>query len=133
MIGLDTNVVVRYVAQDDPRQSRAATRLIESLSSENQGLITSVVLAETTWVMEDNYDASREEIAEIVATLLQIDVFKIQDAEQVWQALARFRGGSADFADYLIERTCAALGSEITYTFDRKAARQKDCGMTLVA
>ena len=132
MIGLDSNVIVRYVAQDDPRQTRAATRLIESLSPDNPGLITSVVLAETIWVMEDNYGASRGEIAEIVAALLQAETLKVQDAEQAWQALSRYRAGRADFADYLIERTCAALGSEATYTFDRKAARQGDCAMTLV-
>jgi predicted nucleic-acid-binding protein len=133
MIGLDTNVIVRYLAQDDPKQSGAATRLIESLSAEKPGLVTSVVLAKTTWVMDESYSATREEIAEIVQRLLQTGALMVQDAEQAWQALARYRTGTADFADYLIERTCAALGSEATYTFNRKAARKNDCAMTLVS
>lgn len=132
MIGLDTNVLVRYFAQDDPRQSAAASRLIERLTPENPGLVTSVVLAETVWVMEDLYAAKREQIASIVEDLLQTGALVVQDAEQAWAALSRYRGGMADFADYLIERTCAALGSETVYTFDRKAAREKDCGMMLV-
>jgi predicted nucleic-acid-binding protein len=133
VIGLDTNVLVRYLAQDDPRQSSAASRLIESLTPENPGLLTTVVLAETSWVMEDVYGASRQKIAEIVEGLLQTRTLVVQDAEQCWQALSRFRTGSADFADYLIERTCTALGAETTYTFDRKAARRDDCAMILVA
>lgn len=132
MIGLDTNVIVRYLAQDDHNQSDAATRLIESLSRDNPGIITAIVLAETAWVMEDNYGAGRDEIVDIVQKLLQADALIVQDAEQAWQALSRYRSGAADFADYLIERTCAALGSRTTYTFDRKAARPKDCAMTLL-
>ena len=132
MIGLDTNVLVRYFAQDDPRQSAAASRLIERLTPENPGLVTSVVLAETVWVMEDLYAAKRGQIASIVEDLLQTGALVVQDAEQDWAALSRYRRGMADFADYLIERTCAALGSETVYTFDRKTARKKDCGMKLV-
>ncbi len=132
MIGLDTNVVVRYVAQDDAVQSPMATRLIESLSVDNRGLITSVVLAETTWVMEENYGATRAEIAEIVETLFRTEALQVQDAEQAWQALSSYRAGAADFADYLIERTCRALGCETTFTFDRKAGRKTDCGMSLM-
>ena len=132
MIGLDTNVLVRYFAQDDAKQSVAASRLIEALTAESPGLVTAVVLAETVWVMEELYGARREQIASIVENLLQTGVLVVQDAEQAWAALSRYRGGIADFADYLIERTCAALGSEAVYTFDRKAARAKDCGMTLV-
>ncbi len=130
MIGLDTNVLVRYLAQDDAEQSAAASHLIESLTAEKPGLITSVVLIETAWVMEDVYGAGRDEISAIVEKLLQTGTLVVQDAEQAWSALSRYRAGAADFADYLIERTCTALGSEATYTFDRKAARS--CGMELL-
>ena len=133
MIGLDTNVLVRYLAQDDPKQAAAATQLIESLTPESPGLVTAIVLAETVWVMEELYGAGRGEIASIVENLLQADALLVQDAEQAWSALSRYRSGVADFADYLIERTCASLGCETVYTFDRKASRAKDCGMVLVA
>lgn len=130
MIGLDTNVLVRYLAQDDAEQSAVASRLIESLTAEKPGLITSVVLVETVWVMDEIYEASRADIATVVEKLLQTGTLLVQDAEQAWNALSRYRAGAADFADYLIERTCTALGSEATYTFDHKAAR--DCGMALL-
>jgi predicted nucleic-acid-binding protein len=131
MIGLDTNVIVRYLAQDDAEQTRAATRLIETLTPEAPGFITAVVVAETVWVMEDLYDASRAEIAVILEKLLQTGAFVFQDAEILWRALARYRMGRADFADYLIERTCAAANCDATFTFDKKAVRE-DCGMQLV-
>ncbi|MFI5014671.1 MAG: PIN domain-containing protein [Hyphomicrobiales bacterium] len=132
MIGLDTNVVVRYLAQDDASQSAAASRLMEALSPEVPGLLTSVALAEVAWVMEELYGASRAQVGTIVKSLLQTRALVVQDAEVVWRALSRYRGGSADFADYLIERSCVALGCEATYTFDEKAARNADCGMTPV-
>lgn len=129
MIGLDTNVLVRYLAQDDRRQSPIASKLMESLSAETPGFVTAIVLAEIIWVMEDVYGASRERIADIVENLLQTQTLMVQDAEAVWKALPYFRSGSADFVDCLIERTCAGLGCRVTYTFDKKAAR--DAGMTL--
>ena len=132
MIGLDTNVVVRYLAQDDARQSAAASRLLEGLTVDAPGLITTIVLVEIVWVMEDAYGVDRAGTASLVERLLQTGTLLIQDAEIVWRALARFRNGRADFADYLVERTCAAQGCEATYTFDRNAARESDGGMTLV-
>lgn len=131
MIGLDTNVVVRYLAQDDVRQSAVATRLIESLTQDDPGFITTVVLAEIIWVMEDLYLADRDKTAAIVETVLQTQTILVQDAEIAWRALSRFRSGNADFADYLIERTCNGQGCRATYTFDRKAAKASDCGMSL--
>ena len=54
MIGLDTNVIVRYVVQDDPRQSAAATRLMEkTLSAENPGFVAVVTLCEVAWVLAE--------------------------------------------------------------------------------
>jgi predicted nucleic-acid-binding protein len=133
VIGLDTNVLVRYFAQDDREQSEAASRLIEALDQENPGLVTTVALAETVWVVEERYAASRAEDAAIIEKILQTRAFVVQDAEQAWQALARYRSGVADFSDYLIERICGAHGAEKTYTFDKKDAHPNECGMTLVA
>ena len=131
MIGLDTNVLVRYLAQDDPRQSQVASQLIESLTPESPGLITTVVLAEIIWVMEDLYGASRERVAAIVEKLLRTRTLVVQDAEPVWKALSRFRSGGTNFVDSLIERICAELGCRETYTFDKKAARH--AGMILAS
>lgn len=130
MTGLDTNVLVRYLAQDDPRQSAQANRLIESFTAEAPGHVSIVVLAETAWVLEDLYGTSRARIAEIVEMLLQTETLVVSAATVVRQALAGFSKGRADFADHLIERLDAAAGCERTMTFDRIAAR--DAGMTRV-
>jgi predicted nucleic-acid-binding protein len=132
MIGLDTNVVIRYLAQDDARQAAAATHLIEELTPDSPRFLASVVLAEIVWVMEELYGSSREQVSAIVERLLQTRSLVVQDAEVAWRALSRYRKASADFADYLIERTGVAFGCEAIYTFDKKAARTQDCGMTLV-
>ncbi|HEX6020163.1 MAG TPA: type II toxin-antitoxin system VapC family toxin [Burkholderiaceae bacterium] len=131
MIGLDTNVLVRYVAQDDARQTAQANALMESLTTERPGFIATVVLVEALWVMEDVYAASRERLAEIAEGLLQTDTLVVEGAERAWRALVGFRKGNADFADHLIARTCEAAGCSVTYTFDKTAAR--DGGMTLMS
>ena len=128
MIGLDTNVLVRYIAQDDKVQSRRATTLIEKeCSTSMPGYVGLVVLAEVVWVSESRYDASREEIARIVRRLLSIRQLIVQDAEVAWKALRAFETCKADFADCLIERTAVAAGCVRTMTFDKRA------GMTLLA
>jgi predicted nucleic-acid-binding protein len=131
VIGLDTNVLVRFLTQDDAVQSAAASHLIESLTPDEPGVVTSVALAEIVWVLEDSYDVSRSAVAEIIERLLQTPILIVENAEIAWRALAGYRTGAADFADYLIARRCAALGCETVYTFDKKAARE-DCGMMLV-
>lgn len=123
MIGLDTNVLVRYLAQDDARQSGTATRVIERLTPEAPGYISHIVLVELTWVLERCYGSSRADLAKLIEGLLQTDVLVVADAATAWQALRAFRAGKADFADYMVERTAAVAGCEYTWTFDKKAAR----------
>lgn len=131
MIGLDTNVLVRYIAQDDTRQSAQAGRLIEALSSEAPGFVSMVALAELVWVLDDVYAMGREELSGVVKTLLETDSIVVQSAPLVWQALRDFSSGSAGLADHLIERAGSAAGCSVTFTFDKKAARS--AGMKLVA
>ena len=130
MIGLDTNVVVRYIVQDDPVQSRQATRLIEALSTDDPGFVSIVTLAEITWVLKAAYGASRVEIGNVVENLLQTQTLFVQLAEIAWKALAIYRKGAADYADCLIERLGAAHDCEATYTFDKIAV--SDGGMRLL-
>lgn len=130
MIGLDTNVLVRYFAQDNASQSLAASQLIESLTAESPGYVAAVVLAEIVWVMEESYGATRERIASVVEKLLRTSTLVIQDTESTWAALSRYRDGGADFSDFLIERHCSRAGCTKTVTFDKRAAR--DAGMALV-
>jgi predicted nucleic-acid-binding protein len=130
MIGIDTNVLVRYLAQDEPAQSRRATALIERECSESEpGFVGLVVLAELVWVAETCYSASRAEQGQIVRRILETRQLIVQEAETVWQALRAFEQGKADFADCLVERTAAAVGCARTVTFDKAAAT---IGMTLL-
>lgn len=130
MIGLDTSVLVRYVLQDDPRQSPKANRLFESLSVDAPGFVSVVVLVELAWVLGAGYKISRAQLAAVLETLLRSKELVIDRADLVTQALARFATGGADFADALIERIAASAGCSMTMTFDTGA--QKAAGMTLV-
>ncbi|MDK9704681.1 MAG: type II toxin-antitoxin system VapC family toxin [Sulfuritalea sp.] len=130
MIGIDTNVLVRYIAQDDPAQSKRASRLIENeCSAAIPGFISLVVLVELAWVSESCYGASRGEVAEMVRRILSIRQLVVQDAEVAWKAVRVFESSKADFADCLVERMAAAAGCSAVMTFDKAAAR---AGMTLL-
>lgn len=130
MIGLDTNVLVRYLAQDDPEQSALATELVEGLSADEPGHISLVALIEAIWVLESCYAMDKPGLCSLLAQLLQSQELVVQDAATVWKALRAFQAGAADFADCLIERSCAACGCTATLTFDRAAART--AGMQLL-
>ena len=130
MIGLDTNVLVRYVAQDDPKQSPMANRLIESLTVDARGYISVVSVVELVWVLTDCYALTKAELSDVLGTLLRTKEIVVAHADTVWQALRLFKDGKADFADCLIERFANEAGCEYTATFDRDAARH--CGMRLV-
>lgn len=122
MIGLDTNVLVRYFAQDDAEQSARATVLIESLTDAKPGYLSQVVLIELVWVLQRCYDASREMTADTLERLLRTQELAVQDAEQVWQALRIYRQGG-DFADCLIARVAMAAGCNEVVTFDKGAVK----------
>lgn len=130
MIGVDTNVLVRYVTQDDPKQSRVATSLLESLSEDSPGFISMVTLTELAWVLSGAYDATREEIAAVLDGLLRTRTLQVENRLLVLQALRTYRDGNADLADCLIERSGFAAGCTHTITFDRKAAGS--AGMQLI-
>ena len=130
MTGLDTNVLVRYVMQDDPRQSPRATRLIESLSAEDPGFVPVVVLVELVWVLSGSYGLDRTQVATVLATLSRSKELVIDRAEAVTQALKRYSADGADFADALIARLAASAGCSTTVTFDAGAV--KASAMSLV-
>lgn len=123
MIGLDTNVVVRFLVQDDDVQSPIATRVFSGLSREQPGFISSVALAEITWVLSRAYKASRDEIASAVEGMLRSAELVIENAEATYRALAAYRASpSAEFADALIVQRAAIAGASETVTFDQNAA-----------
>jgi predicted nucleic-acid-binding protein len=103
MIGLDTNVLVRYLTQDDAAQSALANQVIEEqLTQRNPGFISSIVLVEVVWVLETCYDQTQSAIEAIVNGLLTTRQLVVDEADLVYLALKRFSGGNADFSDALI-------------------------------
>jgi len=130
MIGLDTNVLVRYIMQDDARQAMKATKLVESLTVEEPGFVSLVSVVELGWVQSSSYDLDREQVGQALELLLRAKTVVIDRAAEVMKALRVFKASSADFADCLIERTAASAGCGRTMTFDVGAA--KTAGMTLI-
>jgi len=122
MIGLDTNVVVRYLTLDDPSQFAVARRIMRSLSPDAPGYISLVVVVELVWVLRVAYHFDRKGIANVIAGLLQSNELVIEDSQLVSQALRIFQASHADFTDCLIERCGHAAECEYTVTFDKGAA-----------
>ncbi len=122
MIGLDTNVVIRYLTHDDPIQTAAAVRLMDSLSSDSPGFLSLIVMVELVWVLEASYRLKKKEIEQVLDTLLRSRELVIERTEVVAQALRRFSASRADFADCLIERCGHSVECKHTVTFDQKAA-----------
>lgn len=131
MIGLDTNVVVRFLAQDDPVQSPLATRLFNRLSREQPGFISAVVLAEISWVLSRAYKTPRDQVSEAVEGLLRSAEVMVENAEAAYRALGAYRASSSvEFADALIAETTRLAGANEVVTFDKKAA--VELGMRLL-
>lgn len=123
MIGLDTNVLVRYVTQDDPVQSAKASHLIESLTVAAPGFVSLVSVVELVWVLQRCYPCTKTQVVAVLETLLRTRELIIEHADVIWQAVRRFTTTKADFADCLIERCAHAAGCEYTATFDLDAAK----------
>jgi predicted nucleic-acid-binding protein len=131
MTGLDTNVLVRYIMQDDAKQSPLATRLVESLSAEAPGFIPLVAVVELGWVLSSAYELDRSQLIEACEALLRTKELVVESAEVVWKALRIVQSSNTDFADCLVSCSAVAAGCAKTMTFDRGAA--KGAGMTLIA
>jgi predicted nucleic-acid-binding protein len=127
MIGIDTNILVRYLAQDDVAQSRVASRIIDAFTPDAPGYISQAALVETVWVLTRAYRMSREAIADVVESLLRSREIVVDRRDVSYLALATYRATKADFSDALIAHGGRLAGCSETLTFDRVAAR--DAGM----
>lgn len=124
MIGLDTNILVRYLAQDDPSQSAKATEIIERrLTEENPGFLSAVAMVETVWVLDRAYRLGSDEIAAAIERTLQIDVLVVENEQEVFTAMMALKQGKGSFADAIILALGARAGGSYTLTFDQKASR----------
>ena len=124
MIVFDTNVIVRYLTQDDPVQSPKATELIErGLTEEEPGFVSVVAMAETAWVLERVYGRTAEEIAAVIERMLEVEVLVVESEQEVFTAMIAVKEGRGSFADALIGALGAKAGCSHTVTFDQKALR----------
>jgi len=124
VIGLDTNILVRYLTMDDPILSPKAARFIErDLSAENPGFVSVVTMAEIAWVLDRSYSFSKREIAYGIEKILSADTLVIEHERDVFAAMRLLQRGLADFSDALIGGLARRAGCSHTVTFDRKASR----------
>jgi predicted nucleic-acid-binding protein len=124
MTGLDTNILVRYLTQDDPVQSLKATQIMEHHLTEDQpGFISLVTIAEVAWVLERTYRRSNREIARAIEAMLQADSLFMQNEQEVFTAMVALKTGRGSFADALIAALSRWAGCNSTLTFDKKASR----------
>lgn len=130
MIGLDTNVLVRYITQDDDKQSAKANSLIDSLDGSSPGYVTLATIAELNWVFESVYGVTRQQFVEVMQALMSLDNIKLDRIAVVASAVRIYANSKADFSDCLIERLCASAGCDRTMTFDKAAAKM--AGMVLI-
>lgn len=121
MIGLDTNVIVRYLAQDHPEQSAHASALIDGLTVAEPGFVSLVAVVETYWVLRSAYDESRARCADLIDGLLDARDLRVGSDAIVRTATSACRDG-ADFADVVIAELGRAAGCETTMTLDRRAS-----------
>lgn len=124
MIGIDTNVLVRYLAQDDPDQTEIATAFIEeNCTKDNLGFINHITLCEMCWVLKRLYKTPKEQLAEIIEQLLRTVQLLVHEPQVIWMALEEFKTDSADFPDCLIAQINLANYCSSTVTFDVKASK----------
>jgi predicted nucleic-acid-binding protein len=119
--GLDTNVLVRYLTQDDAEQARRANRAISDVTSAgSRCFVGPIVLCELTWVLREAYGLGKADLVRTLELILATRQFEIGDKDLVREALEAYRDGRADFADYLIGVTHRQAGCHRTVTFDRR-------------
>jgi len=124
MTGLDTNILVRYVTQDDPVQAPLATAFIEkNCSPESPGFINYIVLCELIWVLKRCYKVNQDQALQILEQILRTAQLQVQEPQIVWKALKQAQKDKADFADFLSTQINLANGCEETVTFDRDASK----------
>lgn len=124
MIGIDTNLLLRLIVADEPKQAIAVRNfLLGHCSAEEPGYVSHVVLVELAWTLSRAYGFPRERIADALEQILETAHLDVESATDVTDALRDYRAGRADFADCLLGRSNVRAGCSHTVTFDRKAAK----------
>ena len=125
MVGLDTNILLRYLVQDDPAQSPRATEIIEQrLTRRDPGFVSLVSILEIVWVLGSLYGRSPSEIADHVEMILAADTLEVQNEQEIYQAVVALRNRTGTFEDALIGALGTWRGCSATLTFDQDAAKR---------
>jgi predicted nucleic-acid-binding protein len=124
MIGLDTNILLRYLAQDDPVQSPRATEIITKLTEQEPGFVSLITVLEVFWVLKSIFKRSRQNLASDIEKLLSADTLEVQNEQEVYNALIALRTGTGSFEDALVGSLGIWRGCSTTLTFDEDAARK---------
>jgi predicted nucleic-acid-binding protein len=124
MIGLDTNILVRFFTSDDVAMTARSRQILEEAEDRGETLcVNAIVLCELLWTLKSSpYRFSREALARVVESILETPLFLVPFHTEVGRALRRFETGKADFADYLIGELNSKTGCGVTLTFDRRLA-----------
>ncbi|MEO8336743.1 MAG: type II toxin-antitoxin system VapC family toxin [bacterium] len=126
MIALDTNVLVRYLVEDDARQTALVAALIDRAIADDESLYVShVVACETVWVLSVAYKVGRREIAAVLRNLFRARHLSFDSVDQLIRALDAYEAGKGDFADYLIREHARAADCDTVATFDRALLKEK--------
>jgi predicted nucleic-acid-binding protein len=124
MLGVDTNVLVRYLVRDDQSQYEKVRRLIEREVRQGEPVLVSLlVLLETEWVLRSRYALSKPEILAALSALLDTSDLEFEDEPCVEQAVYAWKEAQVEFADCLIAARHRRLGCEATASFDAKALK----------
>jgi predicted nucleic-acid-binding protein len=124
MIGLDTNVILRYMLQDDPTQTRQVNQIFEhQLSESRPGFINLATVLEVVWVLRSLLKQTPDQIATQIENLLTSDSLEVQNEQQVFEAAFALKRGTGEFEDALIGALNSWSGCSHTLTFDRGAAK----------
>ena len=130
VIALDTNILVRYLVNDDVGQVEAARLLLEGLTTERPGFVCREVTVELVWVLQRAYGFSRNQIATVLEELAATEGLEVEAVDDVARAALRYRRVGAGFPDLMIVAAAERAGAGTLYTFDRKAAQLE--GVTLL-
>ena len=124
MLGVDTNVLVRYLTRDDQPQYDKARRMIDREVAKCEPVLVSLlVLLETEWVLRSRYELAKADIVTAFSALLDTADVTFEDEPSVETAVYSWKDSAADFADCLIEARNRRLGCRATATFDVRALK----------
>ena len=123
MISLDTNILVRFLVNDDVDQSAAARALAGTLTAEEPAFVCREVLVELVWVLDRSYGFSRDAISTALLDMLSSEGIVLETSDDVARAALGYRRGDADFSDLMIAAASRREGALPLYTFDQRASR----------